>query len=492
MAIDPSISLQAAPTKGIGLDWSSINDTRNTTQSIANQQAALPGIQAQSDMQQRQNAAQNWMQNSASQFVNDDGSFNVPKAATAASIAGFPDYANGMLAHFVTTDIQQTKDANDRLDLANKTLTGQAAILSALPSGPINGADLNLNQTAKKQSDFLDTAGYAPNSGTKLGAAVGSQFWARDGSGNPILDANGNPAIDSVKVNAVKQASIPADVQEGIRNTQLANHTSADAMNVNSGLSRATNSLAVKLGFAKDTDPPQSDFYWTTQRPDFAAAIKNSIPSGSYVEQQRNNALNYGAAAKTYQAAIDAAPAGYQNNDLWRGATKLGAFLKTVQNDPQWAGFISMLQNAKKYDPTIDENTMSGDAIMNKLNKGLNYSNSLNQYYGDAAQSGVKPIVDQTGTPGAGNPTPNLGVPNTPKVTSGPAQALPAQDNTFQPVKNNQSSPNATMTPQANTGPGSKGVVPKARVQSIMADKGLPYSVVVNRLHAAGYKVEGE
>ncbi len=416
MAIDPRIALETTPQAGFGPNWDTINQTATTNQNIQTAQAQLPGVQAESQIQQRMNAGQQWLQQNSHRFMREDGTFDTPGAASAVANAGFPEMGNGLLSHYVNTDMLQTKSASERLDLANKGQTGMAAIIANMPDGPEKNAAL-----AKQVAFVNGSAGYAPNSAVKMGTHVAQSLYAYDKDGNLITDVNGNPQVDSAKVNAVKTATIPADVQEDIRTNQLQNHNGPDAMNPGSSLSQSTHALAVKLGFAKQGDPVQSDWYWQTQRPDFQAALKNNAPSQTYVEQQKTNALAHGSAAATFQAAADAAnEAG--GPSTWVPGQMVDAFLRDKGNDPKWGAFRSMLAQAKVLDPSLDETKQDMPTLMAKIQANLGYRNKMFNYYGGASQTGPSP-TDLTGTPGAGTPKTSIGTPNTsqPKVSTAPA-----------------------------------------------------------------------
>ncbi len=491
MAIDPTIALQVKPTDfGTNDMWNSINNTRQTSSNINMQNAELPGVQAQSAQQVRQNAGQQWLQDNASNYSKPDGSFDVTKASAGLANAGFPDYANALNAHFVNTEVAQTKDASDRFELAQKTLNGTAAVLASMPSDPGTGSDLKLNDAAKRQATYLNTAGYAPNSGMKLGDAVQQPFMARDSSGNPITDPNGNPAIDASRVKAQQMSTVPADIQEKARQVQLQDHTSTEAMNPNSSISQTTDTLAKRLGLAKAGDAPQSDWYWN-QRKDFQTALGNSVPSQPYQEQVKTKALENGANETAFQAVIDSMPPGYQSNGNWRGLSNLDAFMKSVTNDPQWAGFLSTISKAQAADPSIDPKSMSGDAVLAKLQANASYYRKMKEYYASGGTPGPN-SVDTTGLPSAGNPSPSMGMATKATPQSGPAQELPpVQASTFKPVQSGNykpAGPGTPDTPQASTA----RTATSQDISKIVEKTGLTREQVIARLKANRVIVNGQ
>lgn len=439
--IDPRIALDVAPTQGFGPDWNSVNQTRQTTQQIQTAQAALPGIQAESAMLQRENQGEQWVQDHAHEYVKTDENgfqaFDYNKAAVGVANAGFTKTATGLLAHYIENDLRQTQTATQKYELVKNISDGIVATLGTMPPGETR------NAFVKQASDNLDTLGYLPNSGEKLGTNTFARYYARNPkTGQPIIDSNGNPALDEQAIQGARMSTVPVETQERIRENRLMNHTTQESMDPNSDVSKSTNQIAVDLKLAKPGDPPKSDFYWNNYRPDFALALKHSQPDKDYLDAVRTGSLKHGADSITIKSAIDA---GNEINapNLWRPFQTMSAFLENISNDPKYAAYVSRLHQAIMLDSTIDPTKQSPDAVMAKLQANLGYNTEMRDYYD--SKSRPETVGGPVGGGAVGNVAPQVGVaPNQPaqKQTSGPATELPPQTqptgSTFQPTNKSE------------------------------------------------------
>ncbi len=480
MAIDPTISLQVHPTQGIGPDWSSINQTAMTAAQIpqiqaqtANIQAELPAIQAQAAMTSRQNQAQQWLQDNAEKYITVDPmtgqkTFDSNAAANGVALAGFPDMGSALAANYLHNNILGTQAATDRFNMVNGMRNTMTSILGTEPPGPA------LNAQASQYMHTMNTAGTSPDTGIAAGTSVFSPFMARDNNGNLITDSNGNPVIDAVAMNAQRMSQVSPQIQEQIREQRALNHTSPDAMNPNSSMSQSTQQLAVELGYAKPGDPPQSDFYWYNYRPDFVQAMKNNYQSMSVQDQYRLTGTDFGRKAQLADSAISVLQSSGVANDGNYLSQRVNQFLSIAGSNPQYAGVISAINQAKVIDSSLDFNTMSLKALLAKLHIDSKVDHQQAQYYNSKVGSAPGNVTQSVPT---GNVQPGVAGVSTPSVTPPPAAQPQSAPTAKTPTQAPASQPQAQVQPAGHQ-PGAQPVT-MAQVYEAAQAKNLPIAKVI-------------
>jgi hypothetical protein len=316
MSLDPTISLQA--TQPPPIDWtkyaSLTNQTNATNQSIAaskaqqaNNEASLPGIQANSQMAQFDAQKQADIKSivASNTKLNDDGTTTVdmPKAIESVAKAGYIQDAQGLYAnHFANaaaqaSSVESKKNVRDHLFDSTVTL---AKIMNDQNPGSGDAFAATSFSNFHKVPDIQASVGDDPR--FKVKGASDPTTVSTPGAPTGGTGPDGTPQLGPVTTTTTQHPGVPAvPVDAGLKSTMApADQWQVDAANPNSTLSKA---VAAKTGVV---GLPATG---AVQVPGAVAQVNANINSNTLPADVRANAARELPVLSGWQSAANAGTA---------------------------------------------------------------------------------------------------------------------------------------------------------------------------------------
>ncbi len=316
MAIDPSISLDVNQPQSVLSQMGDITKVAANIQSIKNQQAALPGIQADSATKQRAAAFQQFQTDHHDLFVDkvtnpNTGEVqhivNPTKLAAAANAYGFTDEGTTVAAHVIANTsaeatakgialdnnqktIQNTTLLNDsRLKIRSQAENFMLGYQNANPNATQDVLDAKYNEYITKTLKATSDAGGAPFSQDSLFGPPGT---------------DGKYHYDRQTAQGISETALDPTVRENLYQFQQ-NITGPVGRDVNSDVTKSVQRLLIAAN-PKDADliakQSAAQLYGNAAN---RALIDNNMNPASNRLQNYNDAMTAGNTITRYQNVSD-------------------------------------------------------------------------------------------------------------------------------------------------------------------------------------------
>lgn len=403
MPIDPSIALSVKPIGDLTAGVTRGINNSATLQNTANQAAANPGIQADSDIKQRAAKFNAWQLANAKDFVKPDGSQDIDKMVAAATRDGYYQEAQQLAGGDLTNKGKAAVNATTNQD--------RAIAADAFTRAAINHAAVIMGATPpEERSNLLGHMttwmnGQLPGSGDQVNNILTK---TDPKTGLPVVQ---DSHIDAVKMGTktpLEQSTLEINQADQAKNFASVGF-SPEGKDPNSAVSAAARAQ-IEKATGSPVDPKLSLFQMN-QIPGYAQYMQQAQTATIAPTSTRSagvaNAASGTAIAQQYQQAIEGLSG--LNKDVL--ATKLGTvggslWEKYIAQNPQLAGLSTMIQvhnNQFPNDP-IDPVRLTTAEMLAKLKAGQAQVNA--QVTGARTVAGTAQLpVNAPGAPAPAAPT---------------------------------------------------------------------------------------